>query len=297
MRFGLFGTGPWAQQAHAPALAAHPDVELVGVWGRDPAKAAALAGAHGASAYAEIDALIADVDAVAIALPPGVQSEIALRAAQAGRHLMLDKPVAFTTEAAELVAAEAAARHLASVVFFTSRFVPEIEEFLTGAAATGGWLSARVEHLGSIFVPGNAFGASPWRRERGGLWDVGPHALSFVLPVLGAVTAVTAMDGPRSTTHALLKHVSGAVSTLTLSVDAPAEAVRNEAVFAGESGLAAVPTAHWAPVDAFGRAITQLITAAGGGDQPVCDVRFGTTVVTVLAAVDESARTGRTVSL
>ncbi len=43
MRFGLFGTGPWAHQAHAPALAAHDDVEFVGVWGRDAGKAAALA--------------------------------------------------------------------------------------------------------------------------------------------------------------------------------------------------------------------------------------------------------------
>ena len=44
MRFGLFGTGPWAHLAHAPGLAAHGDVEFAGVWGRDEAKAAALAG-------------------------------------------------------------------------------------------------------------------------------------------------------------------------------------------------------------------------------------------------------------
>ena len=36
MRFGLFGTGPWAHMAHAPALTAHKSVDLVGVWGRNP---------------------------------------------------------------------------------------------------------------------------------------------------------------------------------------------------------------------------------------------------------------------
>ena len=38
LRFGVVGTGYWAQEAHATALAAHPDAELVAVWGRDPAK-------------------------------------------------------------------------------------------------------------------------------------------------------------------------------------------------------------------------------------------------------------------
>ena len=123
MRFGLFGTGPWAHQAHAPALAAHPDVELVGVWGRDPAKAATLAQEHGAKPYAEIDDLIADVDAVAVALPPDVQADIALRAARAGKHLLLDKPVAFTPEAAAEIVAAAAEQKVSGVVFFTRRFM------------------------------------------------------------------------------------------------------------------------------------------------------------------------------
>ena len=298
MRFGLFGTGPWAQQAHGPALAGHPTAELVGVWGRNPEKAAALAGAHGVTAYTEVEALIAEVDAIAVALPPDVQADIALQAARAGKHLLLDKPVAFTAEAAGKIAGEVADRGLASVVFFTSRFVPDIESFLTGAAETGGWHEARVEHLGAIFEPGNAFGNSPWRQaERGGLWDVGPHALSFVLPVLGPVASVTAVDGPRETTHVLLKHVGGAVSRLTLSVNAPVKAMRNEAVFFGEAGSAAVPTVDWAPVDALGRAVDQLIAAAGGGDQPACDVRFGASVVAVLAAADAAARSGRTVTL
>ena len=41
MRFGVLGTGFWANEVHAAALAAHPTADLVGVWGRDLAKAKA----------------------------------------------------------------------------------------------------------------------------------------------------------------------------------------------------------------------------------------------------------------
>ena len=43
MRFGVLGTGFWAEKVHAAALASHPSAELVGVWGRDLAKAKAVA--------------------------------------------------------------------------------------------------------------------------------------------------------------------------------------------------------------------------------------------------------------
>jgi predicted dehydrogenase len=297
MRFGLFGTGPWAHQAHAPALAAHPDVEFVGVWGRDPAKAAALAQEHGAQPYAEIDALLADVDAVAVALPPDVQADIALRAARAGKHLLLDKPIAFSTEATGEIVAAAAEQGVAGVVFFTRRFMPQIQHFIEQAQAAGGWLEARIDHLGSIFQPGNPFGASAWRKESGGLWDVGPHAVALILPVLGPVAEVTALVGARDMSHVLLRHTGGAISTLTLSVDAPAVLEREDAAFFGESGVADVPPVPWLPVEAFGRAVDALIGAANGGPASALDLSFGAEVGAILAAADESVRTGRTIKL
>jgi len=297
MRFGLFGTGPWAHLAHAPGLAAHADVEFVGVWGRDEVKAADLAGQYGAKPYGSVEALIDDVDAIAVALPPLVQAPIALLAARAGKHLLLDKPVAFEPAVAEEIAAAVADHDLASVVFFTRRFMPAVQRFLAQARQTGGWVEARVDHVGTIYDEGNPFGASQWRRDSGGLWDVGPHAVALVLPVLGPVTEVSAMVGAHDMSHVLLRHAAGAISTLTLSVDVPPKAAREEAIFAGEAGVLVVPPQPWEPVEAFGYALDDLLGAAAGTRQPDLDVRFGAEVTSILAAAAAAAGTGRTVSL
>ena len=63
MRFGLLGTGHWAVETQGAALVAHASADLVGVWGRDPAKAKSVADRFGATAYPDVDALLADVDA------------------------------------------------------------------------------------------------------------------------------------------------------------------------------------------------------------------------------------------
>nr|BFE68168.1 hypothetical protein GCM10020092_014690 [Actinoplanes digitatis] len=84
-------------------------------------------------------------------------------------------------------------------------------------------------------------------------------------------------------THVLLGHASGAVSTLTLSVDAPAALEREDAAFFGESGVADVPPVPWLPVEAFTRAVDALIVAAGGGPASPLDLAFGTEVVKILA--------------
>ena len=132
------------------------------------------------------------------------------------------------------------------------------------ADATGGWVEARVDHVGTIYDEGNPFGASAWRRESGGLWDVGPHAVALVVPVLGKVTEVSAMVAPRDMTHLLLRHLSGAVSKITLSVDVPPAAAREEAIFAGEAGVWTVPEVTWEPITAYRHALDQLIAAAAG---------------------------------
>ncbi|MFD6949653.1 oxidoreductase [Nocardiopsis sp. TSRI0078] len=297
LRFGLLGTGYWAAETHAAALDGHPGATLAGVWGRDPAKSSALAERYGIRAHDDVDSLLADVDAVAVALPPHIQAELALRAARAGKHLLLDKPVALSTAAADALAAETEARGLASVVFFTNRFSDNVTEFVESAAEEGGWHGVRATLFASIFQPGNPFGASPWRKEKGGLWDVGPHVLSQVLPVLGPVTQVAALAGPRDTVHMLTRHEGGAVGSFAVTLDAAPDAQTFEVVLHGERGWVPVPSGDRNPVEAFGAAVDRLLAQVEGTVGDPCDVRFGRDVVAVLEAAETSLRLGRTVDV
>ena len=282
LSFGLVGTGYWADVAHAAGIAAHPQAELVGVWGRDPVKAATLAAKHGVRAFGELDELIAAVDAVAFSVPPNVQAELALPAAEAGRALLLEKPLALSVEAAERLVDAVRAP---TVVFFTFRLDPGLAAWYREEVDGRSWDGGSALYLASIFEPGNPFGESVWRRERGGLWDVGPHALSALLPALGTVERVVAVGGPRDEVHLALAHESGAASSAALSLTSPADL--NVVVFGGADGLARRPdTGNVDRVAASGAAIDALLA----GETPF-DARFGLEVVRVLAAAEAASGT------
>jgi predicted dehydrogenase len=276
VRFGLIGTGYWAAAVHAPGIAAHPRTELVGVWGRDQAKAAKLAAQHAAQPFSVVDELIEAVEAVAFSVPPDIQAELAARAAESGRLLLLEKPLALTVEAADLLVQAARAP---TVVFFTRRFDPGVGAWFRTEVDDRSWDGGSVQMLASIFEPGNPFGQSPWRRERGALWDIGPHALALLLPTLGPVEQVAALRGQRDEVHLSLRHATGAASSVTLSLTAQVE--MTEVLFWGGGGLARMP----GDVDvasAYAGAIDALLAG---------DDRFGAgfarDVVQVLSDVDE----------
>ena len=286
MRFGVVGTGYWARETHAAALVAHPEVDLVGVWGRSFDRTAELAEDVGARPYEHVDDMFADVDAVAFAVPPDVQAELAVRAATRGCHLLLDKPVAFTTEDADRVVEAVDLAGVRSLVFFTSRFAANQADWLTDVQQQSAWSSGYVRMYASIFEPGNPFGESEWRRSRGALWDIGPHALSILLPALGPVTHVVADRGLGDTVTIVLHHESGAASTMSLSLTAPPGSRGNAWQLFGEERQTSMPEATTAPVEAMGACTSALLTEQPGRWHHPCDVRFGRDVVRILQAAD-----------
>ncbi len=284
MRFGLVGTGPWAAMAHGPGLLACPDAELVGVWGRDGAKAEALAGRLGAQPYADADALFADVDAVAFAVPPVVQAPMATIAARAGKHLLLDKPIALDVEAADALEAAVEQSGVASVVFFTDRFVDTSRAWFEQVQETAGWRGAWYRWLSTLQASDNPFGGSAWRRERGALWDTGPHALSTLIGTLGPIASLTAIAGDGDLVTLVVRHESGPTSTAVLSQFAPPAAASFDCTLWGEAGLLPMPARpDGRIVQIYATAAGQLVAAATTGAPPRADVRLGATITRLLA--------------
>ena len=289
MKFGLVGTGYWARVTQAAALASEPAAEFTAVWGRSADAAAAVGLQFGVKPYAA-RAGYADfldhVDAVAFSVPPDVQAELAATAAAAGRHLLLEKPVATSAAAAGRLAGEVEQTGVSSVVFFTARFDPAVREWLAevqDAGFLGGW----GRWFGSAFSPGSPFASSPWRREKGALWDVGPHALALLTGALGPVTALTADGGAGDLVHLVLHHSQGATSTASLTIGAPERAAHTELSLWGPAGLSPMPALADDPVALYRVALRELVAGAEAGRRShPCDVRFGAGVVKLLAEAE-----------
>jgi len=292
LRVGLLGTGYWALHVHGAALTASSQASLVGVWGRDPAKAHDLGARLGSKGYDDLDELLGSVDAVSIALPPDIQASLAVRAARAGCHLLMDKPLALDVSSAKAVVNAVDQFGVAAIVFFTQRFRPDVEAWMEAAAEAGPWHSAHLVHYANIFQPGSPYAASAWRQQYGALWDIGPHGLSAVLPLMGKVTSVAARSGPKGsdTVHVVLSHEPrSATSTLSLSLTMPAAASTSQLVLYGEHGARARPEGNFDPVDAFGTAIRELAALVESGERAHrCDAHFGLEVVQVLAAAEQA---------
>jgi predicted dehydrogenase len=263
------------------------------VWGRSPDKVAALAADLGVRPYATLDDLFVDVDAVAIAVPPHAQAEFAVQAAQRGVHLLLDKPLALDVAAADGVVAAVERAGVGAAVFFTMRYTENVAIWLD-EVATEEWYSGRVRIYTSIFEPGSPYAQSVWRQDKGALWDIGPHALSVTIPVLGPVESVIAQQGRGDAVDIGVRHAGGATSTLSLSLTAPEGARGSEWQFLGATSASTMPTPATTPLEAFVACIDDLLGAVRDGRPSRCTVQFARDVVGILAAAERALIAGGT---
>jgi len=100
---GVVGAGAFGR-IHARKYAEDARVRFVGVYDPDDERASELAKTHGAESFANLDALIAAADILTVASPPSFHGAAAKRALEAGKHILVEKPLATDVETgAELV--------------------------------------------------------------------------------------------------------------------------------------------------------------------------------------------------
>lgn len=97
LRAGVLGAGAFGR-IHARKYAEDARVQFVGVFDPDDERAQQLADTHGAESFASREALFAACDIVTIASPPSFHGDAGIAALEAGKHLLIEKPIATDIE-------------------------------------------------------------------------------------------------------------------------------------------------------------------------------------------------------
>lgn len=255
MRFGILGAGVIGT-IHARLIAAIPDEQATLTAIADTSKEAAdrLAASYGCQALRAAEDLVArdDVDAVSICLPSGLHAKAAVAALEAGKHVIIEKPIDITLAAAdEIIAAERDSGRTVTVIS-QRRFQPGFR-FLH-EAATGGRLGRiAVAIAESTFWRSQGYyDSDDWRGTMaldggGALMNQGIHALDLVTWIMGTPVEVSAYSATlaherievEDTLTASIRFDGGALATLTATTAAfPDRPVR--LTVAGDAGTAVV---------------------------------------------------------
>ena len=196
LNFGIIGCGRVVERRVAPAIGEAPNARIAAFCSRDASKARVFARLFGIEkSYHDIDALLADGDvhAVYIAVPNSLHAELAIRCLRAGKHVLVDKPMALDSAQASAMVNVARDCRRTLGVLHQQRFHPANQQ-LFAAIRNGdlGTIHFIRAHMGFWYSLGEN-----WRLERalsggGAAMDLAPHALDILLQAAGPIKTVDA---------------------------------------------------------------------------------------------------------
>ena len=209
LRIGIAGAGHFGR-FHALKVASSKRADLVGVYDLEPARAALVAREAGAAPMG-FDALLAACDAIVVAAPAEAHFALAGAALRAGRHVLVEKPIAATLKEADGLAALAAERNLVLQVGHLLRYSAEHKA-----------ISARMQR--PLYI--DCVRIAPFK-PRGTdvsvILDLMIHDLDFVLSLVDSpIASVDAVGAPVASAHedianAGVRFENGCVATITAS--------------------------------------------------------------------------------
>lgn len=323
VRFGVVGVGTIGRQHVARLASGRAPTELVAVADASRDAAREVAAEHGIQA-ADVDAVLArdDVDAVVIATPSGLHAEVAVAALDAGKHVLLEKPIDVTVDAADriLAAQERSGRVL--TVVSQRRFLP-VYGFLRDAVrfgALGSITSATVEI--ALWRSQEYYDSGAWRGTwaldgGGALMNQGVHLVDMVLWLLGDVEEVSAYGGllahedveVEDTIAVTARFAGGALLTFLASTTAYGDLPIRLAVM-GDGGSAVTVGGElthfvswqgtepppFAETDMALDELADFVGAIRDGRPPLVTGRQARAAVAFIEAAYESMRTGKPVT-
>ena len=249
IRWGIIGCGGIARRRTIPGLVGAANAELVAVMDTNETFAKEVAEEFGVKhAFSDLDSLLAlpEVDAVYIATPVFCHKEQVIAAANAGKHILLEKPMAMTSAEAEELKALCEEKGVRLSIGLMMRFHAYHEEMkrLIAEGAIGDIVSIRSQFACWYpDIPG------VWRQDKsksggGALVDLGVHCIDLVQYVTGLrATEVTAFCdtqtfsyGVDDSASVLLRMNNGALCVIESNFNIPDDAVTGKIEIYGTAG-------------------------------------------------------------
>ena len=315
---GHVHTGAWQKMA---------DVEMVGVYDNDPARAASFAAAKNVKAFASPEELIAASEIVDVCTPTPTHADYAIAALEAGRHCVCEKPLARTLADCDRVvaAAKASGKMLmpAQVVRFFPEFRAAHHQIKSGAIGKPAVIRT---HRGGGFPRGHNNWFGDFAQSGGATLDISIHDFDWLRWTFGEVERVFAKtlftEGIHETDYALvtLRFQSGAIAQVEGTwMDASGFFVSIEA--AGDGGLLHFDSRESVPLrlsrvpagsqsvggvtypesptaaDPYFLELRHFVDALTSGVAPDITPEDGRAAVAIGLAALESSRTGQPVRL
>jgi predicted dehydrogenase len=312
----MIGCGQIAR-AHLLAIAVNPHAELVAAMDVVEERAVAVASKYDAKPYTSVEAVLADenVDAVVLPLPHHLHCPITLQSAKAGKHILVEKPMALDfAEALQMVdAAESAGVNL--MVGQSTRFRPEV------------WAAKKVTEQGTLGQIRQCIHQRAWFTEKlstewryssekcGGLYlpIFGSHDVDMILWLMDAAP-VRVQSVLRSYTNLVEAESDGAVNIelagdklASLAFSMNSHMARHSALFIGTDGTLLIePGRLWVndeeitldkSEDAFARQMSEFVDAIRTGREPIPSGRDVFPTVATLDAAKKSAVTGDAIQI
>jgi len=322
--WGMVGIGGIAATV-GPVFATTAGARLVGVAARDPQRTAAFAARHGAvRSYETFEALLSDpeIEAVYLGTPNWLHAEQAIQALVAGKHVLVEKPMAISVADAERMVSAARAAERILGVGFHLRYQSVIRELRRRMRDDGFGAVILAQAQWGMDMPSvSGWKIDPARAGAGSVMGLGVHLIDLLRWLIGReIVAVTACaDGPAAgypvefLTLGLLEFDGGAFGQITCSRRLPHSAnsvtvyspqarltgagvvsMRPEGALIVSRGAAdefiAVPSEnpYANEIEAFSRAVRERVPFAASGED-------GLQVVRVTSALLEASAQGRRV--
>lgn len=332
VKFAVAGTG-WVAGEYLQSIINHPQAELYGIMSPDQSRAEAALAAQGVEAriYQNYEKLVEDpnVDAVVLCSTPAARPERTTLAAQHGKHIVIEKPMAMNKEKLWEMAEALEKNPVKTAVSFVLRWNPmfDMAKKLIRKDVLGRIFMAQLDYWHHV---GPQYGQYRWssKKELGGssILSAGCHAVDALRYFVGEVEEVVAYSGQTwadseygfdPNAAALMKMENGGIGTISSSLECSTPykfnvrllgekgSLMNNQLYTktipGQTDYATIPTILPDSGDVshhpFTDEIDEFIQAIQNDTKTRCDFDEGFKTMELCFAIDEAIATGRKVTL